>query len=300
MRKFLSLFAFMAIVLTFAACNNGGNEGNIPEVNYINGIFSVGNGQQVYFAKGNLQATTTDLGAHWSWGFAPNQYDRIGDKAANNAINGDGTVSENGTVDLFGWSTPSTTNGIHNSIDNSTYSGNFRNWGERIGAGWYTLSADQWEYLFMTRTDAKKLFGFGTIKMADNTKIKGLFILPDNWDDAKRAQFNFRSAEDVNLEWEEGNGKGRYINLTYPNEYAVTGGGITWAAMQAEGVVFLPFSFFRKGETVTSVGGCYWSSTPSNTDGQAIYVFFSTTFFYPHSESARRDGQAVRLVRNAN
>ena len=70
----------------------------------INGKFTINaSGNQVYFSQGNLQATTTDLGVNWTWAFATNQWDYIGYATANNSINGDGTVSTNGTVDLFGW-----------------------------------------------------------------------------------------------------------------------------------------------------------------------------------------------------
>lgn len=73
MRKLFPLFAFVAIVITFAACGDGNNPVvNIAPEGAIKGKFSVGAGQQVYFAKGNLLATTTDLGTTWSWAFAPN------------------------------------------------------------------------------------------------------------------------------------------------------------------------------------------------------------------------------------
>ena len=90
------------------------------------GAFSVGGNKVVYFSKANLQATTADNGSTWTWGFAENQWDYVGNSAANNAINGGGTVSTNGPVDLFAWS--STDNnyfGIHNSINEADYSGNF-------------------------------------------------------------------------------------------------------------------------------------------------------------------------------
>ena len=48
-------------------------------------IFTINeNGDQVVFSRGNLQATTNDLGANWTWGFAENQWDYIGNAAANN------------------------------------------------------------------------------------------------------------------------------------------------------------------------------------------------------------------------
>ena len=68
-----------------------------------NGLFTVNDdGGKVYFSKGNLQATYN--GTSWSWAFATNQWDYIGNAAGNTSINGNGTVSANNvTVDLFGW-----------------------------------------------------------------------------------------------------------------------------------------------------------------------------------------------------
>lgn len=63
----------------------------VPE-GAISGKFTInGNGDKVFFAKGNLQATTTDNGASWTWAFATNQWDYVGNAVANNAINGNGS-----------------------------------------------------------------------------------------------------------------------------------------------------------------------------------------------------------------
>jgi len=285
--------------------------GNIEYVIYktmpeytLNGVFTVGNGQQVYFAEGNLQATTNDYGANWTWSIAPNQYDRINNGVANNELTGDRTVSENGTIDLFGWSTPSTYYGITPSKNNSDYSGNFKEWGKTIGADWYTLSADQWEYLFLHRPNAKKLFGFGYILPPNSYRYtRGIFILPDNWDDAKRAQFNFVSAEeDGNVPFVVDGDKKYYdYNGDEPNRYDVIGSGddITWADLEAEGVVFLPAANHRDGTVTNGLGtGFYWTSTPKSVT-EACFSNFSSKF-YIYNFGDRYAGQAVRLVRNAN
>ena len=44
--------------------------------------FSVSSTKKVFFAPGNLQATTTDYGATWTWNFAAHQYDYIGNATA--------------------------------------------------------------------------------------------------------------------------------------------------------------------------------------------------------------------------
>ena len=100
--------------------------GHAAPTGAINGKFTINaSGNQVYFSQGNLQATTTDLGVNWTWAFATNQWDYIGYATANNSINGDGTVSTNGTVDLFGWVGASSTwtdaaqYGISNSLEDN-------------------------------------------------------------------------------------------------------------------------------------------------------------------------------------
>lgn len=100
--------------------------GHAAPTGTINGKFTINaSGNQVYFSQDNLQATTTDLGVNWTWAFATNQWDYIGYATANNSINGDGTVSTNGTVDLFGWVGASSTwtgaaqYGISNSLEDN-------------------------------------------------------------------------------------------------------------------------------------------------------------------------------------
>lgn len=109
-------------------------EGSLP------GKFTVASGKQVYFSKGNLQATYD--GSAWTWAFATHQWDYIGENVANTSI------GSTGTVDLFGWSSSSTYYGINSSTDYNDYSGVFVDWGNNIGPGWRTLSSTEWQYLF--------------------------------------------------------------------------------------------------------------------------------------------------------
>ena len=154
----------------------------VPIPGALSGKFSVSAGKQVHFSQGNLQATYN--GSSWSWSFAANQWDYIGANAVNTKITGNKTVSENGTVDLFGWSTAVTYSGIHNSTtSSSTYSGNFVDWGTNaISNGgneanlWRTLTKDEWVYLFYGRTNAATLFGLGSVN-----GVNGTILLPDNW-----------------------------------------------------------------------------------------------------------------------
>ena len=240
--------------------------------------FSVSATKQVLFSQGNLQATTTDLGSTWTWAFAANQWDYIGNATANTSINGNGTVSENGTVDLFGWVGASSTwtgaaqYGISNSKTyNSTDTyGNVADetlksdWGNTIGSGWRTLTSDEWTYLFNTRT-----VNGGTGEGKSYTKGQSV------------------------------NGKSGVV--IYPDDY--TGAeytGSDWATFEAAGCVFLPAAGYRSGSTVSNAGtsGRYRSSSPRGTN-KAYYVNFDLSDLFPASSTLNRYyGFSVRLVRD--
>lgn len=140
----------------------------------IQGLFSVSEDKQVYFSKGNLQATYHSSTSSYTWGFAANQHDFIGGEPGNTTIN---NQVDGGVVDLFGWSTASTNYGISSSTNNNTYSGDFRDWGETIGDGetWFTLSKEQWDYLKNRKVNGKNCYSW-----INKNGLKGLIIYPDN------------------------------------------------------------------------------------------------------------------------
>ena len=70
------------------------NDMPLPE-GALPGLFSVGEGKQVYFSKGNLQYRATT----GTWRFAEHQYDIVGKD--NNKI----SETYDGWIDLFGWAT---------------------------------------------------------------------------------------------------------------------------------------------------------------------------------------------------
>ena len=246
----------------------------------INGKFSVSSTKQVYFSKGNLQATTTDLGANWTWAFAAHQWDYVGNAAANTSMktDGTGTVTANGTVDLFGWvgASSSWTSAAKWGISASTTSADYgtvddealkSDWGNvpGIGTGWRTLTKAEWEYLFNERT-VKGGTGNGHSYTLGKTvnSIKGVVIYPDNYTGAAYA-------------------------------------GSDWNNFEAAGCVFLPAGGNRIGTFITSVslGGYYWTSTSS--EGSAYNVYYSmSTENTSTSTDYRYSGCSVRLVRDAN
>jgi hypothetical protein len=253
---------------------------NIPE-GAINSLFSVSANKQVYFSQGNLQATTTNNGSTWTWSFATNQYDYIGNATANNAINGNGTVSTNGSIDLFCWSTNASFYGINNSTNDYGYSGTFIEWGNNAisnggnteNSGWRTLTVEEWSYLFNTRTDAASKKGLGSVN-----GVNGLILLPDEWTLPDGLTFTA-------------------VNNSWANDYTT----LQWEQMEANGAVFLPALGYRSSTTgIVNVGsrGDYWSSSAGTNDANARSMYFQLNTFKPSDTSYRRTGRGVRLVHN--
>ena len=260
----------------------------------LNGKFTINaGGKQVYFAPGNLQAVCTSADSDpntqetWTWGIAANQWDYVENAVANSSINGKGSVSAAGTVDLFGWSTASTYYGIHNSNDASTYSGDFVDWGNTIGTGWRTLTIDEWIYLFDTRaaSTVNSTANARYVKAKVNSKC-GVILFPDSYTHPAGvtvpANINTPDA-----------------SLYSATEYDAT----AWAKMEAAGCVFLPAAGLRAGTAVNSPGsaGYYQSSTPDATDvNKNKRVFFNSSKLNDNYDGHRERGYSVRLVRDVN
>lgn len=252
----------------------------------LKGKFTINSsGNQVYFSKGNLQASTEDGGTNWSWGFASNQYDYIGDAIANTSISGGGIVSSNGTVDLFGWSSNKDQYyGINNASNPASYGGrSYRNWGAKIADGWSTLAFNEWIYVFNDRSAS-------TVNGVDNARyckatvngVAGIVVFPDSYTHP--------------------------VGVTEPSNINVMDadyGGNVWssanfAKMQQKGGVFLPAAGSRESTTVSNVNtkGHYWSKS-SNGNLYALELDFDNIqatdpTHYP--SASRHYGYSVRLV----
>ena len=272
-------------------------------VNAINGQFSVSSTKKVFFSKGNLQATTTDLGATWTWAFAANQWSYVGDAAANTSMkeDGSGTVTANGTVDLFGWvgASSSWTTAAKWGISASQTSADYGNvadeplksdWGNvpGIGTGWRTLTGGdtdrEWNYLFNKRSAS-------TVNNVENARyakatvndVKGVVLFPDSYTHPAGVTAPAN------------------INTANTNYNANTWSGANWTKMETAGCVFLPAGGYRSGTTVTnaSEGGYYWTSTP--TGNYAYRVFYTMSAVNTStSTSYRYTCYSVRLVHDAN
>lgn len=274
-------------------------KGGVPD-GAINGKFSVSDTKQVYFSKGNLQAVCTSADNNpsypetFTWQFAENQWDCVGNNAANYSIDGNGSVSAAGTVDLFGWSTAATTYGIHNSTTASDYSGEFVDWGETIGTGWRTLTKDEWYYLFMTRESGSKVNGMSP--SPDNARYTHATINTDNGTDGIRGMILFPDGVTVNYSdatsW---GGINQYSNWNGSTKCTTS----QWNALAAKGFVFLPTGGSRNGTTISYSNnyGYYWSSyTASSTNNNAHYTRVVPATEPTTSYDSRNIGFSVRLV----
>ena len=226
----------------------------MKEIPVLNGKFTINaSGDQIRFSPGNLQLVDEN-----SWKFADNQWDYFGNTQANNHR------------DLFGWGTGNNPN--QTSGDNTEYA-TFTDWGNnsflqaQLGTGWYTLSNDEWHYLFKTRT-VNGGTGAGhsyTLGQSVNGKM-GVVIYPDN-----------------------------YAGETYDT-------GDNWSTFEAAGCVFLPAAGTRYVNELNNTDkGYYWSSTPNYkfSSNAAYSVHISDQLYTENSPFYCSNGQSVRLVRDA-
>lgn len=258
----------------------------------LTGKFSVSDTKQVQFSQGNLQATYN--GSAWTWAFAENQWDFIGNDEGNTKVSATTPFvadysGSSTTVDLFGWvGASSTWDGVNQyGITSSTATnakdgygdGNpealkydwgtlaISNGGNTANSGWRTLTggnSGEWNYLLNTRT-----VNGGTSEGHSYTQGKsvngklGIVIYPDGYEGA---------------------------------EYA----GDDWATFEAAGCVFLPAAGNRNGSTVNSAGTCgfYWSSSNHKTS-TAYRVYFTSNNMDCTGSNDRYRGYSVRLVRDA-
>ena len=233
----------------------------------LTGAFKINNGgTQVHFAQGNPRYTSG------AWSFFDNQWDYY-------------TTYSADSWDKFGWSTSATTYGMNTSMSSSTYSGDFKDWGNAVGSGWRTLTSAEWTYLFNTRTTGGTVFGTSSARYAhatintDGTSVNGMILFPDGVDIASTEVTTAGS-----------------VNAT--SAWATKCTTAQWSALAAKGCVFLPAAGYRYGTSVYNFGsyGYYWSSSP-NGASYAYKVTFYSGVLNPADYDVREGGNSVRLVR---
>ena len=231
----------------------------------LNGKFSVSASKQVYFSKGNLRYASS------KWSFFDNQYDYYNSYSAD-------------AWNHFGWSTSATTYGMNTSTSNGDYSGDFVDWGATMGAGWRTLTSDEWAYLLKTRS-ASTVNGTenGRYAKAKVNDVGGVILFPDTYTHP------------------DGVAAPTGVNAT--DEYGWEGNSYTaadWTKMESAGCVFLPAAGCRYGSEMIGLGsyGYYGSATPDGAD-YAYSVKFISGSLEPANSINRCLGCSVRLVQEA-
>lgn len=235
------------------------------EDNSLTGYFSISDDLKVVFSRGNLQHVGSTSPSSGTWKFADRQYDFFGGKNITST-----GYDPTETMDLFGWSeTDFDHYGIHLYDDfedfDSWGSGSFQDWGTKSISGdapqtWFTLTADEWNYLLIQRVGGNgqnlcgkaKITGIiGHQSTATNIpssstttpdEVEGFVLLPDDWTSADVPEgltFNPISS-----------GSATTYNVSQ------------WARMEAAGAIFLPAAGW---------GSNYHNSEESHTDGGDIY-----------------------------
>ena len=251
--------------------------------------FSVGNNVKVFFSPGNLQYDIDNT----TWKFASNDYVYLG-AAYVHPTNTSYSSNTNttGVIDLFGW-------GTGDDVTDETERSSFADWGSnqiQTSDGsvsypantWRTLTYDEWNHLLNSRT-CTSTFGSTTtnarfVKAKVNGK-NGLILFPDvyNHPEGVTTPSNINSTS--NISWS---------NVTSYN-------ADDWAAMKENGAVFLPaagwISYATGNYSNNNDRGCYWSSTPSNSQGG--YLNIQSGNSYPKmTYGNKKQRYCVRLVRN--
>lgn len=242
------------------------------EIGRLEGLFSIGEGKQVYFSQGNLQYHP----AMNEWRFAPSQLDYIGE------ANSNCSSTYNGWLDLFGWSTdgnPNTKWGISTSTNTDDYKGDFVDWGTNVigespANTWRTPTGDEWIYIFTQRPNAGALHG-----VAQVAGVNGLILLPDNWTGV--SGITFKSGYPTNND-----NFADYQSFTLDQ----------WNIMEANGAVFLPQAGMRSGTQVTDYTH-YWAAT-KKSDTNAALLHFTGSRIVPDGENNIAFGFVVRLVQS--
>lgn len=247
--------------------------------------FSVSSTNKVFFSKGNLKYTPYTN----TWAFHTNQYDvaSTADVAS--------YYTETGTepIDLFGWATSGypqtgrsqyqpysthTNGGLYGFNDGTTNltNENHGDWGCNMSSAvWRTLSQDEWEYVFNSRSHAANLRMRATVN-----GIPGLILLPDTWNASECGVSYTADAQNYGT------------NNISSSE---------WATMQSYGAVFLPAAGYRDFTTVYSAeeSGFYWTSDVY--DGtKAKFIMFKASTRNFGNNNKRSLGMCVRLVTDAN
>lgn len=177
----------------------------------------------------------------------------------------------------------------------------FVEWGNnKIGVDapntWRTLSKEEWIYIFCIRTNAQKLFAFGSVD-----GIRGLIILPDDWNIAFNG-VSFIPSMQKGLE-QSGNQYTNWVDVLHrsfhnhwlDNSYTL----VDWQEMEKAGAIFLPAAGNRYGKRIEGVQffGNYWSNKVYGNN-YANSLSFTNDVINPQCDGNTSTGYSVRLVKD--
>jgi len=252
--------------------------------NYVAGLISVSDNQQVRFASGNLQyvrATST-------FQFASSQYEVLQVPYASSSTNNP-VLTTDPIVDLFYISNGTTNNYGADYLTTSLNVNDFVDWCNALPdntEGWRTLSAAEWSYAMSSASSNNRRRNYwGYAKITDestNTVVRGMVLVPDYWTAPEGFRFKNWGRTDnftTGLGWEH-----QWVNQYTTEE---------WKTLEQAGAVFLPGY-----EESTDFNGYYWtSSAKSATNWNMINVKNHA----PYSTGVNYGGVralAVRLAQN--
>lgn len=305
-----SQMAYAPIILASNATGNGDYEHFTQ-----NGFFSIADGKQVYFSKGNLKYKVpgdgeTENEVYYSdtshWGFCDSQHEYIETRTGSETISDsesdrkysgrDGwtglfVYGSNGKKEVYPRATAHSVPGLANNWieDNLRATNPVTDWGVRVGDGkWFTLTKDEWDYLLSQRQ--MSVNGSQRWVTARLNDVKGLFIYPDKyWSGVGATAIG--SGNNVSLQDWENN-------------------------FQKRGVVFLPaagnVTLSKQGNryrlNFANIGKyCeYWTATATTEkDKHYLLVNYSVSPGDPGTENSKESStqhflRSVRLVHPAN
>lgn len=294
------IFAFVFCLMAIA-CERENVKPDTPVSNTENeALFSVTDGHQVTFSKGNLQYcitnthNTADGIMPGTFRFAEHQYDYLGEANANISD------TNSGWIDLFCWGS----SGWHvepNSLKDGDYDIEslcggeaYADWGVYNSIGgdpmgtWRTLTHEEWDYL-INRRAASSVDGTDSARYAEATVAgtNGLVIFPDNFVKPE----SIAPIQNIN----HNNFAIAFTDNVYTAEQ--------WTLLEQAGAVFLPAAGFRGGTWLSTIGegGSYWAST-CNADRQAYALLFIDGLVNSKAECTyekdRGYGRSVRLAKD--
>lgn len=238
------------------------------------GVFSVGGGKRVRFARGNLQycaapitgPTTHPVAGNKTepgiWRFARHQYDYVGGtiedveygnvyengvKCSNNLIG----ETYSGWIDLFGYGAsgyskykPYVTSVGTGYYPTSEIAGAEGDWGvfnAISNAGnapglWRSLSETEWKFVLEKRYHADRLRGLATVN-----DVQGFVILPDDWKSPASCPRFIRIPLNSKYALYRDN-----VYYTTDHPAYVDGVSLNWNDMEAAGAVFFPAGGIRQ------------------------------------------------------